>query len=152
MSRNLVVLVDLHNDQIIIFVNIFVNVIHCLNDRANLRIDVSCESHQKIRVVRHYSTIVEDELSARYYLRSHATIVATSIKRIFVLFHVRKCLKQLRKILETCVVFHAHRVEKIAFAEIVSHLRFDNFNQNVVEIHFEIRKFRAYDLIDLLRS
>jgi hypothetical protein len=61
MTNDFIIFVDSQRDLIFAFVNVLVNVLNDLYDRAYFHIDVNLVSQRQIRIIRNNSAIIECE-------------------------------------------------------------------------------------------
>jgi hypothetical protein len=154
MMSDFVVFVDSQDRLIVVFINVFVNVLNDLYDRAYLHIDVNLVSQRQIRIIRNNSTIIECE-SAIFEQRndSRTFVISSFVFRIFVFLNNDEFQERSRIMFETNMIIDRNAnhtyFEKICdFASFVSHLFLNDISQNFVTIQDKIRKFRTYDVVD----
>jgi hypothetical protein len=154
MTNDLVVFVDSQNRLIVVFINVFVNVLNDFYDRAYFHIDVNLVSQRQIQIIRNNSTIIECE-SAIFEQRndSRTFVISSFVFRIFVFFDDDEFQERSRIMLETDMIIdrsanHTYLEEICDFAKFVSHLFLNAISQNFVTIQKRIRKFCTYDVVD----
>ena len=62
VSCDFVIFVDLQCDLIFIFINIFVNIFDNFDENANFHVNINLITTNKIRIVKNYSTIIENKI------------------------------------------------------------------------------------------
>jgi hypothetical protein len=158
MTNDLVVFVDSQDRLIVVFINVLVNVLNDLYDRAYLHIDVNLVSQRQIRIIRNNSAIIECE-SAIFEQKndSRTFVISSSVFRIFVFLDNDEFQERSRIMLETNMIIdrsanHTYFEEICDFARFVNHLFLNDISQNFVTIQDKVRKFRTYDVVDSFRD
>jgi hypothetical protein len=140
MTNDFVVFVDSQNRLIVVFINVFVNVLNDLYDRAYFHIDVNFVSQRQIRIIRNNSAIIECE-SAIFEQRndSRTFVISSFVFRIFVFLDNDEFQERSRVMLKTNMIInrsanHTYFEEICDFARFVSHLFLNDISQNFVTI------------------
>jgi hypothetical protein len=158
MTNDFVVFVDSQNRLIVVFINVFMNVLNDFYDRAYFYIDVNLVSQRQIRIIRNNSAIIECENAIFEQRNNSRTFVISSfVFRIFVFFDNDEFQKRSQIMLETNMIIdrsanHTYFEEICDFARFVNHLFLNDISQNFVTIQDKIRKFRTYNVVDSFRN
>jgi hypothetical protein len=158
MTNDFVVFADSQNRLIVVFINVLVNVLNDLYNRAYFHINVNLVSQRQIRIIRNNSTIIECE-NAIFEQKndSHTFVISSFVFRIFVFFDNDEFQKRSRIMFETNIIIdrnanHTYFEEICDFTKFVNHLFLNDISQNFVTIQEKVQKFRTYDVVDSFQN
>ncbi len=158
MTNNFVVFVDSQDRLIVVFINVFVNVLNVFYNCAYFHIDVNLVSQRQIRIIQNNSTIIECENAIFKQKNDLRTFVISSFvfwifvfldndefqERSWIMFKIDTIIDRSAN--------HTYFEEICDFAKFVNHLFLNDISQNFVTIQDKIRKFRTYNVVDLFRN
>jgi hypothetical protein len=144
ITNDFVVFVDLQNRLIVVFINVFMNVLNDFYDCTYFHIDVNFVSQRQIRIIRNNSTIIECEDAIFEQKNDSRTFVISSfVFRIFIFLDNDEFQERSRIMFKTNMIIDRNAnytyLEKICdFARFVNHLFLNDISQNFVTIQDRI--------------